>query len=250
MSWASVLDWEFVVSLLVPPIAAFVLCLLETRGPLAGALKKTIGIVPPYIAALTIIFALFTARMMNDVWEKENAARQVVQMEDDALRALLYLANITDSRAAVLPAIQSYVKAAGAENPYSKAHASARTDTDEAFEALLTTVARVHDLDPPLRTTFLSTAMDLRRARDRRLTIADDQTAPIKWASIAFFGVLAQISILLVHIGNRRALRVTVGLFTVAFTFCLTLFALFDQPFETMLAKEPGAILSHLLDEH
>ncbi|MBS0540637.1 MAG: DUF4239 domain-containing protein [Proteobacteria bacterium] len=248
MNWASILDWEFVVSLLFPATAAVLLCQAETRGPLAKVLARTTGIVPPYIAAIVIIFGLFAARLTNDVWERENGARQVVQMEDDALRGLLHLANITDSRAAVLPAIQAYAKAAAAESPYSKAATTARQDTDKAFEALLVAVAGVRGLDPPLRSSFLSTATDLRRARDRRLTIADDQTAPIKWVSIAFLGVLAQISILLVHIGNRRALRASVGLFTVAFTFCLTLFALFDQPFETVLAKEPANTLSHLLE--
>lgn len=249
MSWAGLLDWQLAVSLALPLAAAFVLCLLEAHGPLASAIRKTTGVVPPYIAALAIVFGLFAARLMNDVWEKQNAAQQVVQIEDDALRALLYLADITGSRPAVLPAVQAYAKAASRENPYSKALTSARTDTDKAFEALLTAVARVPGVDAPLRATFLSTAMDLRRARDRRLYIADDQTAPIKWASIAVFGVLTQISIMLVHIGNRRALRVSVGLFTVAFAFCLMLFAVFDQPYETVLADEPAASLRHLLDE-
>ena len=50
------------------------------------------------------------------------------------------------------------------------------------------------------------------------------------------------------HIGNRRALRVSVGLFTVAFTFCLVVIAIFDTPFELALANEPGATLSRTIE--
>ena len=88
----------------------------------------------------------------------------------------------------------------------------------------------------------------MRRARDRRLYLAADETAPIKWLSALVLGALTQIGLMLVHTGTRRAIRVGLGLFTVAFTFCLVIIATFDLPFELVLAHEPGATLARTLE--
>jgi hypothetical protein len=62
---------------------------------------------------------------------------------------------------------------------------------------------------------------------------------------VLVLGALTRIAILLVHIGNRRALRVSVGF--AAFIFCLGLIAVFDAPFELALAHEPGTTLNNTL---
>ena len=49
------------------------------------------------------------------------------------------------------------------------------------------------------------------------------------------------------HVDNRRAMRVTVGLFTIAFSFCLVVVAIFDAPFDIVLAGEPGTTLREAL---
>ena len=53
---------------------------------------------------------------------------------------------------------------------------------------------------------------------------------------------------MLVHVDKPRAMRVAVGLFTVAFAFCLVIVAIFDAPFEIVLAGEPRASLKIALD--
>lgn len=54
---------------------------------------------------------------------------------------------------------------------------------------------------------------------------------------------------MLVHTGSRPAVRVSVSLFTVAFTFCLLIVAIFDTPFEVTLANEPGRTFHQTLEE-
>jgi len=137
MNWSFFSSGDIVLSLLTPLAVALLILILEKRGPLAPALQRTTGLVGPYFTSVAILFGLFTALLMNDVWRKDNAAWQSVQAEDDALRAILQLARANDIEAELAPQIKAYVAAASRENPYSKAAATARDDTDRAYEALL-----------------------------------------------------------------------------------------------------------------
>ncbi|WIM10977.1 hypothetical protein [Enhydrobacter sp.] len=237
--------WQIVLSIVTPLAVALLILTLEARGPLAPALQKTTGLVAPYFTAVAILFGLFAALLMSDVWEKDNAARQSVEIEDDSLRAVIQLARVNGVSAALLPRIKAYVAAASGENPYRD---GAREKTDAAYEALLAVASHADGLDTTARTALLGALTELRHARDRRLYLADEGTTAIKWLSILILGALTQIAIMLVHIGNRRAIRVSVGLFTVAFTFCLVVVALFDTPFELALAHEPGATLNRTIE--
>lgn len=246
MAWTVVLHWQIVVSLLLPLAMAFVLAIVEAHGPLSDTIRKTTGIVPPYVAAITVIFGLFATRLVTDVWEKDTSARRSTQVEDDALRGLLHFANAGGVRDVVLPPLKAYAKAASEENPFSSANRTARDTTERAFEALVSTVASTPLKDAAMRASLLGTVGELRQARDRRLYIADDETAFMKWFSLLFLGVLTQVTIVLVHVGNTRAMRTALGIFTIAFTFCVVIIAVFDQPFEILLADEPGATLAHI----
>jgi hypothetical protein len=245
MGWLALLDWQIALSLLLPLAAAVALSLAEAHGPLSATIRKTVGIVPPYVAAITLLFGLFTTRLMNDVWEKDSVARQSVQAEDDSLRAIVSLAAVAGVRPQILPSVKDYAAAAGRESPYSKAAKNARVDADKAYDALLSAISKATLQDNAMKAAFLSTAAELRRARDRRLYAADDESATIKWVSILFLGFLTQVTILLVHVGNSRAAGTALAIFTAAFTFCVVIIAVFDQPFETTLVDEPTATLAH-----
>lgn len=240
-------NWQIFLSVVTPTVVAFVICLLERKGPLAPSLQKPIGLVAPYFTVISILFGLVAALLMSDVWQKDIAAHQSVQAEDDAVRAILGSARINGIEVRVVPDLKAYAAAAAKESPHSRAAKTARDDTDRAYQTLLSTLSNAKGLDAPVKANVLATATELRQARDRRLYLADDETAPIKWLSALVLGALTQVALLLVHTGNRRAARVGIGLFTVAFTFCLVIIALFDQPFELVLSHEPGATLSRTL---
>lgn len=242
-------SWQIGLSVVAPTAAVLLIWWVEARSPLAPALQRTTGVVAPYFTSIAILFGLFSALLMSDVWQKDSAARQSVQAEDDALRGVLHLARVEGLETALVPEVKAYAVAAGQENPYSRAERDARIATDRAYEALLRTVTELPILDNPTKAAFLAAAVELRRARDRRLYLSDDETAPIKWLSILVLGALTQMAILLVHIGNRRALRASTGLFTVAFTFCLVFVALFDMPFEIALEHEPAATFNQTIQD-
>lgn len=248
MGWLESSHWQIVLSVAMPVAVALLLFALEARGPLAPFLQKSLGLVGPYFTSVAILFGLMSALLMNDVWQKDNAANQSVQAEDDAMRALFQLARAND-----LPELSSllktYAETAAKENPHSRAAPDARQQTDRAYEAIVSSVSHAYGVEGATRSFILSTATEMRRARDRRLYLADDETVGIKWLSIIVLGALTQIAILLVHTGSRRAVRVSVSLFTVAFTFCLLIVAIFDTPFEVTLVNEPGRTFHQTLEE-
>jgi hypothetical protein len=247
MSWVAFSTWQIALSVVTPALVALLVCLAETRGPLAAPLQKTTGIVAPYFTGIALLFALVTAQMLTEVWQKDNASRLSVQAEDNAIRALMHLARVHGLEATLAPPIKAYIAAAVQENPFSRVGSQPRLATDRAYEALQGVLVGAPGLGEQARGVLLATGVELRQARDRRLYLADEQTAPIKWASVLALGALTQVAIMLVQLGNRRAVRVTVGFFTVAFTFCLVLIAVFDAPFEVSLAHEPGDTLNNTL---
>jgi hypothetical protein len=248
MSWLGPSAWQITLSVATPIAVALILFAFEARGPLAPVLQKPLGLVAGYFTSVAILFGLMSALLMNDVWQKDNAARQSVQAEDDALRALFQLAR-TNELPELNPLLRAYAAAAAKENPWSRAAPDARQQTDRAYEAIVSSVSRAHGLESTTRSFILATAVEMRRARDRRLYVADDETVGIKWLSMIVLGALTQIAILLVHTGERRAVRVSVSLFTVAFAFCLVIVAIFDTPFEMTLASEPGRTFVQTLKE-
>ena len=248
MIWLGPSGGQIILSVAAPAAVALLLFALEARGPLAPVLQKPLGLVAGYFTAVAILFGLTSALLMNDVWQKDNAARQSVQAEDDALRALFQLAR-TNELPELNPLLRAYAAAAAKENPWSRAAPDARQQTDRAYEAIVSSVSRARGLESAARAFILSTAVEMRRARDRRLYVADDETVGIKWLSMIVLGALTQIAILLVHTGERLAIRVSVSLFTVAFAFCLVIVAIFDTPFEMTLASEPGQTFKQTLKE-
>lgn len=239
---------EIGLSAALPVAVALVIFAVEARGPLAPRIRASRGIVAPYFTSVSILFGLFAALLVSDVWQKTNAAKDAVQVESDTVLVLAHLARANGIDALVIPRLKAYAIAAGAEDPYSTGIAGTRNETGKAYLDLLTTLSQAYGLDGQVRGAMLTAARELLRAHDERLSLANDVTAPIKWFAILVFGAITQIALLLVHVDNRRAMRVAVGLFTIAFSFCLVVVAIFDAPFDIVLAGEPRASLKLALD--
>ena len=139
------------------------------------------------------------------------------------------------------------MEASSKEEVHPRATEAAREKTEAAYQELLTTLVCVPGPDGASRASLLKGATDLKRAHDGRFYLAEDYTAPIKWLSIVIFGLLTQIALMLVHIGQRPAMRAAVGLFTVAFSTCLIVMTIFDAPFDKVLSDERAATLGALL---
>ncbi len=239
--------WDIALSALLPVGSALLIFLMAAKGPLAPAIRRTTGVVGPYFNAVAVLFGLFAALLASDVWLKTNEAKRAVLAESHAVETLAYFARASGLEDTIVPLLKEYAKAASAEDPYTPNIGPAKNDTDKAYLELLTAITKVGGIDASVRSGMLTTAHNLLRAHGTRLNLANDVTAPIKWAAMIVLGVLTQLALLLVHVDNPRAMRAAVGLFTVAFSFCLVIVAIFDAPFEMILADEPAASLREVL---
>lgn len=238
---------DIAVSALLPVAFAAIIFTVAARGPLAARIRATTGVVGPYFNSVAIVFGLFAALLANDVWQKTSEAKRAVVAEAQSVETLAFYARASGIEDLVIPRLKAYANAASAENPHSTEVGPARNQTDKAYLDLLTTITQAYGLDIAVRTGMLTTARELLRAHGTRLNLANDVTAPIKWIAIMVLGALTQIALLLVHVDNPRAMRAAVGLFTVAFSFCLVIVTIFDAPFEMVLSHEPAASLRAVL---
>ena len=142
---------EIALSVLAPIVMAVIILAFEAKGPLASAIHSSRGLVAPYFTAVSIIFGLFAALLVNDVWTECSIARQAVQAEADSVHLIAHLARANGIEAQVLPRLREYVSKASAEDPYSTAIDARRGDTGKAYQDLLAGFTTVYGLEPPVR---------------------------------------------------------------------------------------------------
>ena len=239
--------WQRALSAIVPVALAFLILGAERHGPLALPIQNSKGLVAPYFSSIAVVFGLFAALLASDAWQKDTLARRILNEEVDAARNIAQLSRAAGIEDRVLPALKAYVDTSSKEEAYSPTAAVTRDRTDKAYDGLLRALLAAPIADTALRATLIKGATDLKRAHDDRFHLAEDFTVPVKWLSIVVFVALTQIALMFVHIGQRRAMRVAVGLFTVTFSACLIVVAIFDTPFDKILSDEPAASLGAVL---
>ena len=242
------IGWQLALAFAIPILLAIIILTAETRGPLAAPIQSCKGVVTPYFNAVAILFGLYAALLASDAWEKDVHARRLVSDEANAARLIAHTAHSMGVSATVTPKLRAYLESSSNEMDRGAMIPAARGRTEHAFDELVTAIVREPSLDPSLRAILIGEVRDMMKARDDRAHLADDSTLPLKRLALVIFGALTQIALMLVHVGGpRRAMRVSVGLFTVAFSVCLAFAAIFDSPFQNFIPHEPRASLSSVL---
>lgn len=239
--------WELALSALIPAVLAIVILLAEQRGALAAPIQACKGLVPAFVPAIAVVFGLFAALLASDAWQKDILARRILADEVDAARVIAQFSRAAGIDSQVVPKLKAYLEASSKEPHYTSAAEAARAVTEKAYEDLLAVVLRTPLADAASRATLIKGATDLKRAHDDRFYLAADRAVPIKWLSIVVFGALTQIALMLIYVGQRHHMRVVVGLFTVTFSACLIVVAIFDTPFDRILFDEPAASIGEVL---
>jgi hypothetical protein len=240
--------WQIALSAIIPIAISVTFLVLESREPFASRMRGWHGLRDLDLTSLSILFGLFAALLVSDVWHKANDAEQAVHEEGAAVRSIAHAARANGIEPVIIPRLKAYIAAASSEDPYSRVSASGRGAADVAYHELLSAITKTPGLETGVRAYMLQSARDLLRAHDNRLYLANDATAPIKWFAILLFGTITQIGLLLSHIEDRRTMRINVTLFTIAFAFCLIIIAIFDAPYDIAVPDEPGKTLSLALE--
>jgi hypothetical protein len=208
------------------------------------------GVVAPFFGAVSVLFALLTSFLANDVGDRNRQAWRAVHTESSAAMSVhtLSVASASDM-AAIRVALRDYLQSVVRDEWRAMAEDGASSKTDAALAALLRELS-----DPKIATeagqavhnALLSTALRVRDARADRLALASDRTNDVKWATVMLLGVLTQIALAFVHLERVRAQVAAIALFSVAAVVALGLIALQEQPFDGAL-RISSAPLQELL---
>lgn len=208
---------------------------LAFRSPARAFAVKLNGVVAPFFAAVSVLFALLTGFLASDVGDRNRQAVRAVTAERDAVLNLYTLSIASASEmGSIRAALRAYV-AAVVEDEWSRMAASESSQrTDEAMAVLMQEVS-----DPKIavesgqavHNALLNTAIRIRTARSERLALSADRTNDLKWATVLILGVLTQVAIGLVHLDRPRAHAAAMTVFSLAMTITLSLIALQEHPF-------------------
>ena len=150
------LDLQIGLSLLIPIGVALALYALEASRFCAPTVQSWRGVVAPYFVAVSTLFGLFGALLVNDVWQGATNAKRAVLMEASAVRDLHLMARAAGIEAALVVRLRAYVKAASSEKPASTAINAQRVETEGPWVAMKKPVLEaLQVLDPvalPART--------------------------------------------------------------------------------------------------
>lgn len=191
------------------------------------------GVVGPYFTALVLLFGLFASLTAGDVWQRVGRANTLVATAVNSLRSLLRLAEAVGPQAAAdAGTVRQYATEVERQE---FAHSAAEAPNATTFESLRVLYRIAVDpaacsADPQAQAQFLASLESVRSARFGRLALRKSQLDPGKLKILFLFGLLTQIAIALCHAGNTRALGTTVMLFSIAFSICVSVFAMVYDP--------------------
>jgi hypothetical protein len=214
--------------------AAFLLWLFQA-SPLRGALRHGQSVNNAVLSVVAVMFALLSAFMASEVWQRRAQALAAVEAEAGALRGLLRVANAVGAPGAALHAaardharvvIEQDWPALAAGRPADRSAASTQRLYDLALgdPALLALPATAQAL---LRDSLTQ----LRAARTQRLRLGAAHIAWGNWAALGLLAFLAQTAVATIHVAAPRSMLLAMALFTAAVTVLLSMLALNDEPF-------------------
>ena len=219
---------------------------LTAVSPLRAWIQSLSGVVAPFFAASSVLFALLTGFLASDVGDRNRQAWQSVNRESTAaLTAYTLSIASTSDMTAIRTALRDYLQSVVKDEWRSMADNGASPKTDVAFAALLRQVS-----DPAIATSagqsvhnaLLGAVVRIGEARSVRLSLSSDRTNDVKWMLVLILGVITQVSLAVVHLERTRAQLTAIVLFSIAATVALGLIALQEQPFDGPLRIYPEPI--------
>jgi hypothetical protein len=208
-----------------------------------GGLK---GIVGPFFTSVTVIFGLLVGFIAGDVWQRRAEALQIVRAEADALLSLYYLTPETDPDAATIRNLIRVYAESVIRQEWLRMHVGqGAPETGAALSVLFQGIlyrSTQGTISPAIERARIDTALRLRTIRANRLSLADDRTDELKWATLLLLAVVAQLAIAVVHLERQRPQIGALAIFSGAVVIALGLVALQERPFMPPLQVSSAAL--------
>lgn len=209
------------------------------------------GVTPSFFGSIIPILGILIGFLSNDVWDSNKKASDIVREEAAELTSLYGLVAVSElPYVEISRAIRVYVSAVvDTEWPAMKrgeAAAEAEIAQDNLIRIASTGCSSV-DGNGKCGSALAEISMKLRETRSNRLKLSTDNTETIKWASVFFLALIAQISVASVHLEKRGPQIAAQTIFTLAIIVLFSLIALHELPFAPPLVVQPTP-LSDLLN--
>jgi hypothetical protein len=208
------------------------------------------GVTPSFFGSVIPILGILIGFLSNDVWDNNRKAADIVREEAAELTSLYGLVAVSD-----LPyddisrAIRAYASAVVDREWPAMTRGEAAAEAEIAQDNLIRIASKdcsSSGIKGKCDTPLAEISMKLRETRSNRLKLSTDNTETIKWSSVLFLALIAQISVASVHLERRGPQIAAMTIFTSAVIVLLSLIALHELPFAPPLFVKPTP-LSDLL---
>lgn len=216
------------------------------HGPTRRHAAGLVGVQGAFFTSISVLFALFSGFLGNDVWERQRQAFRAVQVERDSLLAIgtLSIAAEPDMES-IRAALRAYVEAVVGDEWRRMESQERSVLAERALGELLQEVARPEitaEAGAAAHGALLGLALRVRSARNDRLVISGGEYDGAKWLTVLLLAVLTQVGIGLVQLDRPRPQAVALCVFTVAAVVTLGLLAVRERPFDGAHPISPDAI--------
>lgn len=199
----------------------------------SGKQNSARNISPSYFAAIALLFALFASLVFSEVWGRISRINQLILIQANALRGILRISeNLPGASLSYHKAVADYIQTVREIDGQGASTANkANAFSNQTFQPLyvLATNSSLFDFNPVLQQAILEKTDELRNAWFERKELLKQRILPEKILVLFLMGFFTQVSIAFSHLGNERAMRDTVWLFSLAFFTALALLVCIDD---------------------
>ena len=226
---------------------ALLMVFIVSRPEMASFATAFKGAEPAVIGTVSLLFGLFAAFLANDIWTRNQTARQAVIEEGDAIRNLARLAEGQDKVVAadLTAALKDYAAAVIEKNWPLMAVGQRSLEIlprVRAISRLLVLGAVGQSAGPVVQSKMLEASTTLREKRQVRTIMAENRKLTIKWHALILFGLLTQLAITVTHLGRTRPMLLAHLVFGLALATCLSILLLNEFPFSKLNPISPDPL--------
>lgn len=219
---------------------------IAEASPLAPYFKRRGAVVAPYAGSLALLFSLFIVFTTSDIWSQRDKAETAVGQQADAIRLIRAVgAGLGDQGETLARLVGEYGQAqtAAGWREAQGQQAVERLQRQLYEEVLFGDAAGADDVIRHTAAEAIRTVVDSHR---QLFDAGTSQTGWRKWTAAVVLAVLAQMALVLVHVGRSQSSAIANVLFSVGAAFVLWITLTRLDPFEGVnpVSLQPIAIAS------
>ena len=220
---------------LVPPFLLWSISAASSKRP---GIVAFAGAEPAIIGTVSLLFGLFAAFLANDIWTRNQIARQAVIDEGDAVRNLARLSEGNPEVAQQMrKALVDYTTVVVEKDWPLMADGKRSLEVlarVRTISNLIMSTQVAGQVGPVVQSKMLDAFVQMREKRQTRVMMAESRKLTIKWHALIVFGFLTQLAITITHLTRPRPMLLAHLVFGLALAACLAILLLNEFPFSAL----------------